>query len=95
MPRRPLVLACWDYDRTRALADGRVRPAGVDLNYLPLGMPESFFRMLNYGEFDASEMSLSWYTRTAASDSPPFVAIPVFPSRMFRHSSIYVNAHAG
>ncbi|MEA2330769.1 MAG: 4,5-dihydroxyphthalate decarboxylase [Thermoleophilaceae bacterium] len=91
----PLTLACWDYDRTRALADGRVRPEGIDLRYLPLEMPESFFRMLRFAEFEASEMSLSWYTRTVFSDPRPFQAIPVFPSRMFRHSCIYVNAASG
>src|SRR5882757_9113507 len=95
MSSLPLALACWDYDRTRALQDGRVRPEGVDLTYLPLGMPESFFRMLRNREFGASEMSLSWYTRTVFSDPRPFVAIPVFPSRMFRHSSIYVHVGAG
>jgi 4,5-dihydroxyphthalate decarboxylase len=93
--RIPLTLACWDYDRTRALTDGRVQPEGIDLTYIPLGMPESFFRMLRHGEFDASEMSLSWYTRTVFSEPRPFVAIPVFPSRMFRHSSIYVHAGSG
>ena len=86
-----LVLACWDYDRTRALQDGRVRPEGIELEYLPLGMPESFFRMLRHREFHASEMSLSWYTRTLFDEPRRFIAIPVFPSRMFRHSSIYVN----
>jgi 4,5-dihydroxyphthalate decarboxylase len=91
----PLVLACWDYDRTRALQDGRVRAEGIDLTYLPLGMPESFFRMLHHREFGASEMSLSWYTRTLTFDEPPLIAIPVFPSRMFRHSSIYVHARSG
>ena len=95
MTALPLTLACWDYDRTRALQDGRVRVEGVDLTYLPLMMPESFFRMLRFGEFGASEMSLSWYTRTVFSDPRPFVAIPVFPSRMFRHSCVYVNADSG
>lgn len=90
-----LTIAVWDYDRTRALQDGRVKPEGMRLTYLPLGMPESFFRMLRHAEFDVSEMSLSWYTRTLFHDPRPFVAIPVFPSRMFRHSSIYVNSHAG
>jgi 4,5-dihydroxyphthalate decarboxylase len=90
-----LTLACWDYDRTRALQDGRVRPEGITLTYLPLGMPESFFRMLRHREFDASEMSLSWYTRTVFSDPRPFLAIPVFPSRMFRHSCVYVHADSG
>lgn len=95
MASLPLVLACWDYDRTRALQDGRVAPEGIDLTYLPIGMPESFFRMLHHGEFHASEMSLSWYTRTLVADEPPFIAIPVFPSRMFRHSSIYVHSASG
>jgi 4,5-dihydroxyphthalate decarboxylase len=91
----PLVMACWDYDRTRALADGRVKAEGIELTYLPLGMPESFFRMLRHGEFHVSEMSLSWYSRTVTSSPRPFIAIPVFPSRMFRHSSIYVHAGSG
>src|ERR1700734_2898704 len=95
MRRLPLTLACWDYDRTRALMDGRVQAEGIDLTYLPLGMPESFFRMLRHGEFGASEMSLSWYTRTVFTEPRPFVALPVFPSRMFRHSSIYVYADSG
>src|SRR5580698_396424 len=95
MARVPLTLACWDYDRTRALMDGSVRPEGIDLTYLPMMMPESFFRMLNFEEFEASEMSLSWYTRTLTMEPRPFVALPVFPSRMFRHSSIYVNTNCG
>ena len=90
-----LSLAVWDYDRTRALQDGRVKPEGIELTYLPLGMPESFFRMLRHGEFDVSEMSLSWYTRTVFQDPRPFLAIPIFPSRVFRHSSIYINVDSG
>jgi 4,5-dihydroxyphthalate decarboxylase len=95
MARLPLTLACWDYDRTRALQDGIVQPEGIDLRYLPLMMPESFFRMLHFGEFHASEMSLGWYVRTVMQEDRPFIAIPVFPSRMFRHSSVYVNAGSG
>lgn len=95
MSELDLTLAVWDYDRTRALQDGRVKPEGIALRFLPLGMPESFFRMLRHAEFDASEMSLSWYTRTVFSEPRPFIAIPVFPSRMFRHSSIYVHAGSG
>ncbi|MEA2467887.1 MAG: 4,5-dihydroxyphthalate decarboxylase [Thermoleophilaceae bacterium] len=95
MPALPLTLACWDYDRTRALMDGTVTPEGVELTYLSLMMPESFFRMSRFGEFHASEMSLSWYSRTALDEPRPFVAIPVFPSRMFRHGSVFVNAHSG
>lgn len=90
-----LTLACWDYDRTRPLMDGRVTPEGIELRYLPLEMPESFFRMLKFGEFHVSEMSLSWYTRLAGEANRPFHAIPVFVSRMFRHSCIYVNTRSG
>jgi 4,5-dihydroxyphthalate decarboxylase len=91
-----LSLACWNYDRTRALADGRVRVDGVDLNYLSLPVEETFFRMLRYREFDAAEMSLSSYVMSLFSDDPPpFVAIPVFPSRSFRHSCIFVNRKSG
>ncbi|CAO3356220.1 hypothetical protein [Azospirillum melinis] len=90
-----LTLACWNYDRTRALADGRVKPDGIDLNYLDLPVEETFFRMLRHREFDVAEMSLSSYTVSLTQDDPPFIAIPVFPSRQFRHSSIYVSKHSG
>jgi 4,5-dihydroxyphthalate decarboxylase len=90
-----LTLACWNYDRTRALADGSVQPDGIDLNYLDLPVEETFFRMLRNREFDVAELSLSSYTVSLFREPRPFVAIPVFPSRFFRHSSIYVNADAG
>ena len=95
MANIPLTLACWNYDRTRALADGRVRVDGVDLNYLSLPVEETFYRMLRFREFDAAEMSLSSYVMSLFSDEPPFIAIPVFPSRSFRHSCIFVNRHSG
>lgn len=85
-----LSLACGDYDRTRGLREGAVRPTGLDLTYLPLPVEEIFFRMLRFGEFDAAEMSLSSYVLSLNEDPPPFVAIPVFPSRVFRHGAIYV-----
>lgn len=89
-----LTLACWDYDRTLPLADGRVRVDGVDLTYLPLPVEETFFRMARFAEFDAAEMSLSSYVMTLGRDRP-FVAIPVFPSRSFRHNGIYINVDSG
>jgi 4,5-dihydroxyphthalate decarboxylase len=91
----PLTLACWNYDRARALFDGRVRADGLDLTCLDLPVEETFFRMLRYREFDAAEMSLSSYVLSLFAAEPPFVAIPVFPSRFFRHSCIYVHAAAG
>ena len=95
MSKLKLTLACWDYDRTRALADGRVRPEGIDLNYLNLHVEETFFRMLRHREFGAAEMSLSSYTMALARGNCPFVAIPVFPSRFFRHSCIFISAKSG
>ena len=95
MSRVPFSLACWDYDRTRALADGTVRPEGLELTYLSLPVEETFFRMLRHREFDAAEMSLSSYVTALSGDSAPFVALPVFPSRAFRHNGIYVHAGSG
>src|SRR5215510_3121057 len=95
MPKLKLTLACWDYDRTRALADGRVQADGIDLNYLSLPVEETFFRMLRYREFDAAELSLSSYCVSLMREDPAFVAIPVFPSRFFRHSCIFVSAKSG
>lgn len=93
--RLRLSLACEDYDRTRALGDGRVQASGIDLNILTMPVEEVFFRMLRYQEFDAAEMSLSAYVLSLAHPECPFVAIPVFPSRSFRHSAIYINVASG
>lgn len=90
----PITLACERYDRTEALRDGRVVPAGVDLTYLPQQVEETFFRMARFQEFDAAEMSLSSYV-IGLTREVPFVAIPVFPSRFFRHSGIYVSEASG
>src|SRR5205809_3339949 len=95
MNKLRLSFACWDYDRTRALADGTVRPDGIELTYLSLPVEETFFRMMRSREFDASEMSLSSYTASLNAENPPFIAIPVFPSRFFRHSCIFVSAKSG
>src|SRR5258706_100041 len=95
MKKLRLTLACWPYDRTRALADGSVRLEGIDLVYLPMEVEETFWRQARFQEFDASEMSLSSYVKTLNSDKPPFIAIPVFPSRSFRHSCIFVSAKSG
>ena len=95
MSKLRLTLACWDYDRTRALADGSVAPDGIDLNYLSLPVEETFFRMLRHREFDVAEMSLSSYAVSLLRPDPAFIAIPVFPSRMFRHSCIFVSAKSG
>lgn len=90
-----MTLACGDYDRTRALEEGTIRPDGIELTYLRLPVEETFFRMMRHQEFEAAEMSLSSYVVSLSAHSPPFVALPVFTSRMFRHASIYINADAG
>lgn len=95
MSNLKLTLACWNYDRTRALMDGAVQPDGIDLTYLDLPVEETFFRMLRHREFDIAEISLSSYTVSMFREPRAFVAIPVFPSRMFRHSSIYVHTGSG
>jgi len=90
-----VTLACGDYDRVAPLKDGRVKPEGVNLNFIALGPEEIFFRMARHQEFDASEMSLASYINTRAQGRDDLIAIPVFPSRMFRHSAIFVHADAG
>jgi len=95
MSKLRLSLGCWNYDRTRGLLEGRIQPDGIDLTYLDMPVEETFFRMLRHREFDVAEMSLSSYTVSLFKDQKHFIAIPVFPSRFFRHSCIYVNANAG
>ena len=90
-----LTLACEDYDRTRALRDGTVKAEGIDLNYVPLEVEEIFWRMCRFEEFDAAELSMGAFLVAAAQGRHPFVAIPVFPSRTFRHRCIFVNTASG
>ena len=95
MSKIRLTLACWDYDRTRALQDGRVEVEGVDLTYLPLRVEETFWRMLRYGEFDVAEMSTGSFLMSRDKGAPKLIGIPVFPSKTFRHSCIYINIDSG
>jgi ABC-type nitrate/sulfonate/bicarbonate transport system substrate-binding protein len=99
MGKLRLTFACGDYDRTRAVEDGTVQVDGVDLTYLRLPVEETFFRMLRHREFDVAEMSLSTYTATLNAlddgEEPPFVALPVYTSRMFRHGGIFVSTASG
>jgi 4,5-dihydroxyphthalate decarboxylase len=90
-----LTLACGDYDRTRALRDGEVQPEGIDLTYLTLPVEETFFRMLRYREFEVAEMSLSTYAASLFDADPSMIAIPIFTSRAFRHSGVFINRSSG
>src|SRR3989454_8598815 len=95
MPKLALTLACWDYDRTRPLIDGRVQAEGIDLKIQLLRPREMFPRMLENKEFHVSELSLASYVTLKARDDCPFVATPVALSKIFRHSCIYVRPDAG
>ena len=87
-----LTLATGDYDHLRDFTSGEIRAEGIDITHLKLHVLEIFHRMTNYGEFDVSEMSMGRYVALTAQDDPRFVAIPVFPSRVFRLSAFYVRA---
>ena len=91
----PLTLAVTMLDRTRAVLDGTIRPEGLDLNCLPLSAEEIFWRMNRHEEFDAAEMSGTAYFIERSRPHPRFLAMPVFLSRAFRHSGIYVHANSG
>jgi len=91
----PITIACGNYDRTRAIQDGRVKVEGCAVTYLPLYPEEIFFRSFRYQEFDVSELSFSSYIRTVASGTSAYVGLPAFVSRIFRHSGIYIRTDAG
>jgi 4,5-dihydroxyphthalate decarboxylase len=95
MAEVPIIIACGNYDRCRAIRDGRVKVEGCAVTYLPLYPEEIFFRAFRYQEFDVSELSFSSYIRTVAAGTSAYVGIPAFVSRLFRHSGIYVRADAG
>jgi 4,5-dihydroxyphthalate decarboxylase len=90
-----LTLACEDYDRTRPIKDRRIKPEGIELNCLVMSVEEIFWRMMKYEEFDVSELSMGAFLTAAARGRRPFIAIPVFPSRTFRHRCIFINIKAG
>lgn len=95
MEKLLLTVACGDYDRTKALQDGSVQAEGIRLNYIPLQAEEIFWRMGGHKEFDASEMSFSNHITMVSRGNAPFVGIPVFPSRYFRHSCVFINTDSG
>src|SRR3974390_2424944 len=92
MSKLPVSFACGLYDRMQPLFASEVQPVGIDLNFLPIDNPRQIFdRMAGAQEFDACEMSSSEYISRFAAGQCPFVAIPVFPSRVFRHGYITIN----
>jgi 4,5-dihydroxyphthalate decarboxylase len=94
--RLELKFACGRYDRTEALRTGEITPEGIKLSYIPIQSPREIFeRMVGGHEFDVSEFSTSEFITTSVTGNCPFVALPVFPSRMFRLGFIYVNRRSG
>jgi 4,5-dihydroxyphthalate decarboxylase len=91
MNRLPLSLAICRYDRTRAIVDGQVSVDGCDVVATALEPEEAFHRAFKYQEFDITELSLSSYTMMASRGDCPYIAIPAFVSRAFRHSGIYIR----
>ena len=95
MARLPITIASWDYDRVRPLMDGRVAIEGCEVNYLAMPVEECFHRAYFHGEFDVAEIGLSPFLIALSRGSAPYVAIPAFVSRTFRHSAIYVRSDRG
>jgi 4,5-dihydroxyphthalate decarboxylase len=91
----PITIASGDYDRTRALKDGRVRVAGCAVTYSNVEPNQLFKRILRAPEFDVSEMSFSTYIVRREQGKEAYTAIPVFLSRAFRHSAIFVRTDRG
>ncbi|MBX9847399.1 MAG: 4,5-dihydroxyphthalate decarboxylase [Xanthobacteraceae bacterium] len=91
MSKLPLTLAISHYDHVTELVTGRVPVEGVELTTLNLQIEEIFFRQFNYRDFDVSEVSMGKYCSLVSQGNSPLTAIPVFPSRVPRHSSIYIR----
>jgi 4,5-dihydroxyphthalate decarboxylase len=90
MPGIKLSLAIGNYDHVGDLVNGRVRAEGIDLVPIELPIEEIFFRMFSFTEWDIAEFSMAKYVSLIGTRTAPFHAIPVFPSRVFRQSAIYV-----
>ena len=91
MNKLALTAATPDYDQVRDLALGRVTAEGIDLTFLTFPVEEIFYRFIVYKEWDISEISMAKYVSLIAQGDESFWALPVFPSRVFRHSSLYVR----
>ena len=91
MAKLQLSVAIGNYDRMRPLVDGTVQIDGVDPQYMLLDPEEIFFRAFRHADFDICEMSMSSYSVKVAAGNSPYIAVPVFPSRAFRHTSVYVR----
>jgi 4,5-dihydroxyphthalate decarboxylase len=96
MPDRKLDIAFWNYDRTRLLADRTVKIEGVDAAFHSARIVAEIFKaMIQDRAYDVSELGMTYFLRLFSDDDPPFLALPVFLVRCFRHSAIYINKKKG
>ena len=95
MTKLQLSVAVGDYDRVRPLIDGAVQIDGVDPIFMTLSPEEIFFRAFRHAAFDICELSLSSFTVKTANRDCPYIGVPVFPSRAFRHTSIVIRTDRG
>lgn len=95
MTKLELSLACCDYDRCRSVLDGRTSVDGCHIYATPMEPEEAFHRAFKFQEFDVSELSLSSFTMLTSRGEAPYVGIPAFVSRLFRHSGIYIRTDRG
>jgi 4,5-dihydroxyphthalate decarboxylase len=95
MAKLRLSLGCCDYDRTRAIFDGRAPIDGCEVVATAVEPEEAFHRAFKFQEFDISELSMSSYTLQVSRGLNHYVAIPAFVSRLFRHSGIYIRTDRG
>ena len=91
----PITIATWDYDRVRALVDGRVQVEGCEVNYLTMPVEECFERAYFHNEFEVAEIGFSPFLIALSRGITPYVALPIFLSRMFRHSAAYIRTDRG
>ena len=95
MSKLNLSVAVGNYDRMRPLVDGEVQIDGVDPIFMLQEPEEIFFRAFRHADYDICELSLSSYSVKTAAGTSPYIGVPIFPSRAFRHTSIYVRNDRG
>lgn len=95
MAKLAITIACENYDRVQPIRRGEVEISGCEINFLDMGPEELFFRAYRHREFDVAELSMSSYLLGTSRGTAPYVAVPVFLSRLFRHSAIYIRTDRG
>ncbi|WP_406141732.1 4,5-dihydroxyphthalate decarboxylase [Streptomyces sp. NBC_01089] len=95
MPSLDLTVGTYLYEHTAALIDGTVAIEGVDATFETAPLISDTFRRMVQGNFDVAELGLTYFLRTFDLDDAPFLALPIFPNRNFRHSALFVNTASG